>query len=304
MIRTFLSSAFLFFGLINILACSNSQVDKTKKETTFFEDTVVADVSSMKATLPILNNDTTVFIHFNNNPIEVIIKFPAETEFKGTVVALPGWNFPNSQWCDSTQLCEKALAQGYAVILPEMGKSIYCDSIFPETRKDWLKYPTRSWMKETMIPQLQEFNLLLSDQNNFVMGLSTGARGAVLLALDLPEIFNACGALSGDFDQTKYTKDNLYNGYYGAYLKFPDRWIGKDNAVTSIKQLTVPVYLAHGEKDKIVPIAYSQQLFVELQESGNEASIFNLNPNEGHTYAFWNSEIDAVLEFFEAHKMY
>ena len=73
------------------------------------------------------------------------------------------------------------------------------------------------------------------------------------------DIFSACGALSGDFDQTRYTKDNLYNGFYGAYAKFPDRWTMNDNAITSIQNLTVPVYLAHGEIDKIVPIAYSMQ---------------------------------------------
>ena len=285
--------------MISLLACSNSQADENSKVFVSNHEIVPADIQPTPL-LPTINHDTTLYIGFNNNPIEVIIKYPTKTEFRGTIIALPGWNFPNDQWCDSTQLCEKALAQGYAIILPEMGKSIYCDSVFPETRKDWLKYPTRSWMKETMIPTIQEeFQLLVSDQNNFLIGLSTGARGAVLLALDLPEIFKACGALSGDFDQTRYTKDNLYNGYYGPFAKFPDRWIGKDNAVTSIKQLTVPIYLAHGEKDKIVPIAYSQQLFVELQESGNEKSILNMNPIAGHYYSFWNSEVDAVLDFFE-----
>jgi dipeptidyl aminopeptidase/acylaminoacyl peptidase len=72
-----------------------------------------------------------------------------------------------------------------------------------------------------------------------------------------------------------------------------------DNAITSIKQIIVPIYIAHGKKDKIVPIDYSQQLFVALQESGNEASVLNINPTAGHTYTYWNSEVDAVLAFFK-----
>ncbi|MFK7785770.1 MAG: prolyl oligopeptidase family serine peptidase, partial [Crocinitomicaceae bacterium] len=58
-------------------------------------------------------------------------------------------------------------------------------------------------------------------------------------------------------------------------------------------------YLAHGQQDQIVPIDYSQQLFLALQESGNDASVLNVNPSAGHDYDFWNSEVDAVLEYFE-----
>ena len=306
MIRIILSAIFLFFGLLSLVACAESSEsigDEILEDVTEYSwSTKLGDLKliTTAVTTPTLTRDTRVYYDFNEHLIEVVIKFLTETNFNGTIIALPGWNFKNTQWCDSTQLCEKALADGYVVILPEMGKSIYCDSIFPETPKDWLKFPTRSWIKETMIPDIQnDFQLLIDDQDNFVIGLSTGARGAVLLAMDLPEIFSACGALSGDFDQTRYTKDNLYNGYYGPYLDFTDRWTNQDNAVTSISKLTVPVYLAHGDKDEIVPIENYNQLFIALQESRNEASVLNVNPTAGHDYDFWNSEVDAVLEFFK-----
>ena len=286
---------------MSIHACTTDDYVVGKKQKPLIAELEIPPIEI--PVLPNIDSDTTIFYNFNNAPIEIVIKFPSDTIFKGTIITLPGWNYSNSDWCDKTELCEKALAEGYALILPEMGKSIYCDSVYPETRKDWLKYPTRSWIKKNMIPTIQEdFKLLMGEQNNFVMGLSTGARGAVLLAMDLPEIFSACGALSGDFDQTRYTKDNLYNGYYGPYLKFTDRWTMQDNAVTSISKLTVPVYLAHGDKDEIVPIAYSKQLFIALQENGNERSILNVNPTAGHDYDFWNSEVDAVLNYFDRHK--
>lgn len=255
-----------------------------------------------QALLPSLQSDTIVSYDFQNNPIEIIIRFPQKKAFKGTIIALPGWNYPNSDWCEKTSLCEKALELGYAIILPEMGKSIYCDSVFPETRKDWLKYPTRAWVKDVMIPQIQsEFNLLDESQDNYVMGLSTGARGAVLLALDLPTLFTACGALSGDFDQTRYTKDKLYNGYYGSFADHTDRWLNNDNAITSIQELTIPVYIGHGEKDQIVPIAYSQQLYDALIQMGNTQSEFHIDSTAGHTYEYWDSEVDALLTFFKKH---
>ncbi|MDG1332941.1 MAG: prolyl oligopeptidase family serine peptidase [Crocinitomicaceae bacterium] len=301
MIRSILFPVLFSCALISVQACTTDDYEIGEKQQALKTE-LVEPINLTITVRPVIQSDTTVNYTFNGRPMEVIIKFPSDTAFKGTIVALPGWNYDNNEWCDKTELCEKALAKGYALILPEMGKSIYCDSIFPETRKDWLKYPTRSWIKETMIPNIQnDFQLLVDSQDNFVMGLSTGARGAVLLAMDLPEIFSACGALSGDFDQTRYTKDNLYNGYYGPYLEFTDRWTTQDNAVTSIAKLTVPVYLAHGDKDAIVPIEYSNQLFIALQESGNEASILNVNPTAGHDYDFWNSEVDAVLDFFKKH---
>lgn len=295
MIRSLLLLCILVYGIIALNGCSS--VENTDHKS---DSKAIANEMSPTVISPSISKDTTISIDFQGNSIQVVIQFPRQHAFKGTIIALPGWNFPNTQWCDSTDLCKKALANGYAVVLPEMGKSIYCDTVFPETRKDWLKYPTRRWMKETMIPKIQrEFNLLRVEQDNFILGLSTGARGAVLLALDLPTVFSGCAALSGDFDQTRYTKDNLYNGYYGSYEKFTDRWVNNDNAITSIQKLTVPIYLAHGEKDAIVPIAYSMQLFSELQKAGNDKSALNANPLAGHTYSFWNSEVDSVLEFFE-----
>jgi pimeloyl-ACP methyl ester carboxylesterase len=247
---------------------------------------------------PLLLADSTFTIDFNSTPIEVIIKMPV-VAFKGTIIVLPGWNFPNTGWCDSTELCSTALAKGYALVLPQMGKSIYCEKTYPETRKGWLQYPTRSWMKTTMIPSLQEnFNLLIAEQPNFVLGLSTGARGAALLALDLPEIFKGCAALSGDFDQTPFPSDNLYIGYYGQMKQFPERWKKDDNVITHIDSMNVPMYIGHGAKDKVVDLKHSELLVNALKLAGKPHE-FHVDPNAGHTYTYWNSEVKNMLGFFE-----
>lgn len=215
-----------------------------------------------------------------------------------TIVALPGWNFPNTGWCDSTSLCEEALKRGYVLILPQMGKSIYCDTTFPETRKDWLKYPTRDWVTSTMIPQLQKMGLLAPEDPNYILGLSTGARGAVLIALDEPDIFKGCAALSGDYDQTQFPTDNLYRGYYGSLKQFPDRWKNNDNAITTLEELEVPLYIGHGRNDNIVPIKHSE-ILVEAMERKSKAYIFHADSTATHNYSYWNSEVDNMLDFFE-----
>ena len=45
------------------------------------------------------------------------------TNYKGTILALHGWNLPHLDWCTKTSLCEKAKEQGYIVVLPNMGRA-------------------------------------------------------------------------------------------------------------------------------------------------------------------------------------
>jgi S-formylglutathione hydrolase FrmB len=190
------------------------------------------------------------------------------------------------------------LDQGYILIQPEMGKSIYCDTIFPQTRNDWKKYPTRKWIKDHLIPNLQDYNILIPDHSNFVLGLSTGARGAALIAKDLPLIFSGCAALSGDYDQTKYITDNLYIGYYGSFKNHTAQWTVNDNLVTRIVDLKVPIYIGHGAKDNIVPLRHSILLKEALDSIGNRSYQFHVDSTATHNYSYWNSEVDNMLNFF------
>ncbi|NJK84110.1 MAG: alpha/beta hydrolase, partial [Saprospiraceae bacterium] len=153
-------------------------------------------------------------------------------EIKGNIIVLPGWDFSRKDWCQKSSLCAQALARGYRLILPEMARSVYAAEYYLETRTDWLRYPNKIWCTDSLVPALQQrYGILLPEQKNFVLGLSTGGRGAALLSLALPELFTAAAALSGDFDQTKMPADNLMRGYYGEYSKFPERWKGVDNPV-------------------------------------------------------------------------
>ena len=103
------------------LACEGSKASINLTPDTENE----GDTTITTSILPALQRDSTFMLDFNGNDIEVIIKVP-ENEFIGTIIALPGWNFPNIGGCDNTDLCEEALSRGYALILPQMGKSIYC----------------------------------------------------------------------------------------------------------------------------------------------------------------------------------
>lgn len=217
----------------------------------------------------------------------------------GTLLLLQGWNFPNTDWCEKTTLCEKALQQGYALVCPEMGKSIYSEKIYAQTRKDWLIYPTRAWLVVTLLPALQKMGLFSEDEFSGIVGLSTGARGAFLVALDRPELFDAIACLSGDYDQSKFPEDNLYTGFFGAAASYPERWNGSENPMSRIDQLQAALYIGHGTKDKVVDAKHSYFLYEALKSRKFDQMEYHQAEGFGHDYAYWNSEIDAILEFFE-----
>lgn len=234
----------------------------------------------------------------------VDIAVPDKIPIQGNILLLPGFAFPKEDWCKKTSLCKKALERGYILIMPQMDKSNYVSKFYPETRKDWQKSPQKAWLVDTLFSYLQnKYCILLPEQNNFVVGLSTGGRGAAVCALAKPELFNAVATLSGDFDQTQIPKDKVMIGYYGDYQTFKERWQKEDNIIFQIRNWKVPVYIGHGKLDPIVPYQQSELLYQSLQRECPKVKVrYNLAPTHGHNYAYWESEVDAVLAFFEENK--
>jgi S-formylglutathione hydrolase FrmB len=222
----------------------------------------------------------------------------------GAVLVLPGWNFSKNDVCVKSDFCTKALSQGYILVFPEMLKSVYASELFPETRTDYRKYPTMKWITDTLIPFCQkQFAIFRMDDKNFIYGISTGARGVALVAENTGNLFLAGAALSGDYDQTTMHSDRLMTGYYGSYAEFKDRWEGPDNPLIHSDRLKIPLYLAHGIKDAVVPvnqtINFSKKILAENPRNGHE---IHLCDTCGHNYAFWNSQTNSVLMFFQNHK--
>ncbi|MEO1652823.1 MAG: hypothetical protein AAFU64_04690, partial [Bacteroidota bacterium] len=135
------------------------------------------------------SNDSLIHISVAGHEVDII--FPNEAP-RGTLLIFPGWNFPRQDWCQKSSLCREAKQKGYVLVLPEMGKSLYSSSVFPETDSDFLKYPSLDWLRDQLIPHLQEqYELLLPNAPNYLLGLSTGGRGVALMALAKPDLFRA-----------------------------------------------------------------------------------------------------------------
>lgn len=240
--------------------------------------------------------DTTILV----GSIPVDFRFPRGPA-KGAILVLPGWNFSRTDICIKSGFCTKAMKQGYILVLPEMLKSVYSSALFPETRADWRRYPTLHWITDTLIPFCRkQFHIFNEEGKNFLYGLSTGARGVVLVAENTGSLFLSGAALSGDYDQTSMPADRLMTGTYGPYDQFKDRWKGPDNPSLHSDRLKIPLYLAHGKQDVVVPcqqtIDFSRKITMENPGRGH---ILHLCDTCGHNYVFWNSQTEDVLLFFE-----
>jgi predicted esterase len=262
--------------------------------------------------------------------VEIWVQRPADSvKFRGTLLLLPGWDYSNHKWCDSTNVCTEALKNGYAVVAPQMMRSIYATRYFEETRQDLKNYPTLTWL-DSALDILQRRHGLFSNRN-YVLGLSTGGRGVALICEKKPTFFHAAAALSGDYNQYALPNDQLSTLVYGPFSGFSDRWKFMDNPVTGIDSFRTPIYLGHGALDKVAPLSQTQEFYDSLMQRrgkavknrnfgaaaiaqakaghrkdggdapGNPNIQLHIDPAGGHDFRYWRSELPAIWDFFRQH---
>ncbi len=246
-------------------------------------------------------NDTVIIKYFKKLKVPVTIKYANNAI--GTILVLPGWNFPDTQWCEKTLLCEKALIMNYNLLFVEMQRSVYLSEYYPQTKKEYKNFPTRTWLIDSVLKVLQDKSLIYPKNFNFVVGLSTGGRGAAILGLDYPSYFKAVASLSGDFDPTLQKNDNLMVFSLGPYDKNRKLWEGSDNISRRAKEMKTPIYIGHGQNDKTCPIIQSISFVNELKKQNPNLIVkSNFPKNMGHDYKYWDSEVDSIIAFFNQFK--
>lgn len=246
-----------------------------------------------------VQNDT--IIHFRYGCCFVVatqIKYP-DGEPQGTIMMLKPYNNDFDDWCFSTDFCSKALQENYVLIIPNFGNTLYQFRHYNETIFDVRKFPDLLWITESYIPDIQSlFGLLLTGQRNFVAGLSSGGRGAILIANSLPDIFVGTASVSGYFNIPEYRNLSMFTDAYGDYDSFTERW-ENESFLIDRDNYSVPTYIAHGQSDFIVKHAYSMQLIEIIRGISEEVLIENSFPvGESHGFAYWKKETDNILDFF------
>jgi pimeloyl-ACP methyl ester carboxylesterase len=315
--------------------------DQRQKGLIASELTFISDSKSLGC----FARDTVYFVPCNGKRIRVEIKvarFANASTRRKMLLLLPGWNFADTQWCTRTRVCDEASKRGYDVMLVEMGKSVYMDSLYPQMRADYRLHPTRTWLWDSVLKPLQKrsyftdlgipedpiktvdgevyYRSMQLPIPSYVMGLSTGARGAFLLALEHPEAFVGCAGLSGDYNPLLMKNDNLMINCLGKYDDIPWRWRGTNNIEMRADFFKVPMYLAHGSDDRVVPMKQTESLLlaIERSEACKARAAFpkvytavthhylkekivqsEIVVGAGHDYIFWNQAGLKALDYFD-----
>ena len=274
--------------LLSLISASCQGKDKTAVASSFLPATLVTmTVPSSSAAAGTI-------------PVDLYI--PQSKKNNGDILVLPGWKFSRTRWHKETELLAFAEKYGYRCVFPEMNTSCYESNWFPETRLKWSAMPGGKWIREILIPYMRKNHGIFNEgAYNCLLGLSTGGRGVALVSLQNPGLFKAGAALSGDFNQTAMPNDNLMTALYGKISDFRERWRTTDNPFEAAKEgkWKMPVYIGHGEKDTVVPFSQSANFYKLLAEKyPNIKTVFHASAS-GHDFAYWNSELPAVFDFFE-----
>lgn len=288
---------FVMGGMLVLSACTSEDSGTYPSEWTTVGENGTSGSSVVQGGCKILSTSETIRI----GGVSVDVRIP-EGKYQGDILLLTAWDESRNAWCKHSRFCSKALQKGYRLIMPEMGKSIYAQATYPETRKDWRMCRTLPWVVDTLIETLQEDYCLLKEKgNNFMIGVSAGARGAVRVATELPGLFVAIAALSGDYNPAMLKGDNIYRGFFGRYDDHPVRWAGSENVLKSMQDMRTPVYLGHGRKDPLVPYEQTEALYNALRRAQPDLNVrLNVLDDQQHGFVYWKSEISNMLRFFES----
>ena len=210
------------------------------------------------------------------------------------VLVLPGWNYDKALWGERTDLYRIADSLGWRLVMPQMLRSIYAQRFYPQTQAGYRGSPTLAWVTDSLLPVLQGLGLFDPRGTNYLIGLSTGARGVARVAWATDTLFAAGFAVSGDYAHTD-TTDRLLIQSYGPYGQFRARW-AQDEPLSAAASIRVPLYLAHATDDVVVPAAQSVALAAELALAhGRGHSYIELSPTGGHTWPYWGAALRRAL---------
>ena len=226
-----------------------------------------------------------------------------------TLVLLHGYRQSPGDWELRTPAARYADEYGFVLVCPAMSTTLYESAYYPETVNRWAPVPGSRFVTEVLIPFVRErYGLARKRDLTGVYGISTGARGALLLAARNSDVFGAAAGLSGDYDASSMRRDRILTSVYGRYEDHPERWEGEVNILALAERLRkTPVYLGHGTRDGVVPPQQTDLLARKLGDLRGRGRGYpceverEKSEGAGHDWNYWGGLTPGVFAFFDRH---
>ncbi len=225
----------------------------------------------------------------------VIVNYPKESkDIKANLLVLPGFGFPVTSISNRTPnrtLFDSYIKEGFVIIQVDMKSSVY-----GKKGNRLIKNPPDLATLETRIIRELQTKYGLFNDKNFVIGVSTGGRGAAALIYNTGLPITAAASLSGDFDYVDRTV-----GEYQAALKYYGNATDliEDDFVLKAKRfgLRSPMYIGYGNGAS--DTYYRNQSKKFIANISEKSKITEVQKQGGHEASQWELHIPDVLNYFK-----
>ena len=213
---------------------------------------------------------------------------------------LHGLSGDHTSWSRNCSIERYVCDYNLAVVMPEVGKSFYCDM---EHGSDYRKF----LVEELPSRIAQWFKVSDRREKTFVAGSSMGGYGAFKWALAAPEHFSHAASLSGALDIASHIHDEwdesrsrTFEAVFGSLEKVP----GSDNDLLAWLDKLQPVpdtafHVCCGTEDYLyqdsvnfLKAALDKGLDLTYEESTGD-----------HNWDFWDEHIKRVLDWLPIQKL-
>ncbi|MBQ4353517.1 MAG: esterase family protein [Clostridia bacterium] len=217
-----------------------------------------------------------------------------------TLYLLHGMSDDHTIWMRRTSVERYAEERGIAVVMPTTYLGWYTDMKYG--------YNYRTFIGDELPKICRSFFPQLSKkrEDTYVAGLSMGGYGTLALALTYPETFSIACPLSAAFDPTHlYDPAHPENTFFTDIFGSIDEFAGSCNDLYHMAKVRkedgspLPaLYIAVGTEDFL--LADNRKMHLHLLSLGYDL-IYSEKPGV-HNWAFWDKEIQNVLDFICARR--
>ncbi len=217
------------------------------------------------------------------------------------IYLLHGYGGTYSTWIKGIKptLQEEATKLDLIIVCPDGKNSWYWDSPINE------KVKFETYVSKELVTYIDSnFRTLASNKGRAITGLSMGGHGGLWLGINHPDVFGACGSMSGGVDIRPFPNNWNMKNQLGNYNDNKEVW----NTHTVINQL-------HKIKPNSLEIIIDcgvNDFFYEVNENLHKQLLYLNIPHDyitrpgAHTGEYWQNAIDYQLlffwKFFKKHK--
>lgn len=187
-------------------------------------------------------------------------------------------------------LPEEATKWQMIVVCPDGQNSWYWDSpIDPKMQFD-------TFVSSELVAYVdKQYNTVASPKARAVTGLSMGGHGGLWLGFNHPDVFGACGSMSGGVDIRPFPNNWEIKKWLGVYRDNADVW--EKHTVINILDRVDPA-------QAIIIDCGTSDFFFQVNENLHKEMLYR---NIGHDYItrpgvhnneYWNNSIDYQMQFF------